>query len=466
MIISVGFPNSLIRLQEVLQLPTSDKKNQVKITLRHVKPDQDFTKFMKDLSKLRENNFIVDLPLHRVRELLIAAEKINMTTEYQKYLLTSLDVHTMDWPQEIIGRSNITAFRLVNPENREFKTFLDEWIFSEQTIGKDVSSKQPITTEAALLYDALLSLSRALNEIDRGRAIQLKSLQCDGTDVWEYGTIIANHMKMVSFDGASGPIKFQKNGQRTFFTLDVVKVTSKGVNKIATWDPVMNFHQKTDGGRDDALVLLKNATLRVTTIINSPYLMKKVPEEDYTGNDRYEGYCKDLLEKLSEKFGFKFIINPVKDGKYGAFKDGAWNGMVGELLRMEADIAVADLSITFDRESAVDFTMPFMNLGISILFKKPGKKAPALFSFLKPLSIEVWFYMGTAYLGITLYLFILARLSPYEWIHPRHRPNSELVANRFTLVNSLWFMMGSLMKRGCDFLPRGRGSRVVKVTDS
>ncbi|GFY54466.1 glutamate receptor ionotropic, kainate 2 [Trichonephila inaurata madagascariensis] len=188
---------ALIRLQEVLQLPTSDKKNQVKITLRHVKPDQDFTKFMKDLSKLRENNFIVDLPLHRVRELLIAAEKINMTTEYQKYLLTSLDVHTMDWPQELIGRSNITAFRLVNPENREFKTFLDEWIFSEQTIGKDVSSKQPITTEAALLYDALLSLSRALNEIDRGRAIQLKSLQCDGTDVWEYGTIIANHMKMI-----------------------------------------------------------------------------------------------------------------------------------------------------------------------------------------------------------------------------------------------------------------------------
>ncbi|PRD19582.1 UNVERIFIED_CONTAM: Glutamate receptor, partial [Trichonephila clavipes] len=138
----------------------------------------------------------------------------------------------------------------------------------------------------------------------------------------------------VSFDGASGPIKFQKNGQRTFFTLDVVKVTSKGVNKIATWDPVMNFHQKTDGGRDDALILLKNATLRVTTIINSPYLMKKVPEKDYIGNDRYEGYCKDLLEKLSEKFGFKFVINPVKDGKYGAFKDGAWNGMVGELLRM------------------------------------------------------------------------------------------------------------------------------------
>ncbi|GBO01607.1 hypothetical protein AVEN_46264-1 [Araneus ventricosus] len=117
----------------------------MKITLRHVKPDQDFTKFMKDLSKLRETNFVVDLPLHRVRELFIAADKINMMTEYQKYLITSLDVHTVDWPQNIIGRSNITAFRLINPNNDEYKKFLDEWIFSEQTIGKEVSSKEPIT---------------------------------------------------------------------------------------------------------------------------------------------------------------------------------------------------------------------------------------------------------------------------------------------------------------------------------
>lgn len=28
-----------------------------------------------------------------------------------------------------------------------------------------------------------------------------------------------------------------------------------------------------------------------------------------------------------------------------------------------ADLVVADLTITYDREQAVDFTMPFMNLG-------------------------------------------------------------------------------------------------------
>lgn len=57
----------------------------------------------------------------------------------------------------------------------------------------------------------------------------------------------------------------------------------------------------------------------------------------------------------------------------------------------------------------VDFTMPFMNLGISVLYRKPVKQPPNLFSFLSPLSLDVWIYMATAYLGVSVLLFILAR---------------------------------------------------------
>ena len=35
----------------------------------------------------------------------------------------------------------------------------------------------------------------------------------------------------------------------------------------------------------------------------------------------------------------------------------------------KADLAVASMTINYDRESVIDFTKPFMNLGISILFK-------------------------------------------------------------------------------------------------
>jgi hypothetical protein len=80
-------------------------------------------------------------------------------------------------------------------------------------------------------------------------------------------------------------------------------------------------------------------------------------------------------------------------------------------------LAVADLSITYEREQGVDFTMPFMNLGITILYTKPVKQDPNLFSFLSPLSLGVWIYMVTAYLAVSLLLYMLARVSPYERGH-------------------------------------------------
>ena len=38
--------------------------------------------------------------------------------------------------------------------------------------------------------------------------------------------------------------------------------------------------------------------------------------------------------------------------------------MFSFLLFQKADLAIADLTITYEREQAVDFSMPFMNLGI------------------------------------------------------------------------------------------------------
>lgn len=50
-----------------------------------------------------------------------------------------------------------------------------------------------------------------------------------------------------------------------------------------------------------------------------------------------------------------------------------------------------------------------MILGISVLYRKPIKQPPNLFSFLSPLSLDVWIYMATAYLGVSVLLYILAR---------------------------------------------------------
>ena len=46
----------------------------------------------------------------------------------------------------------------------------------------------------------------------------------------------------------------------------------------------------------------------------------------------------------------------MSDNEYGSYRDGKWNGMVGELLDDVVDIAVGPLTITYDREKVVYFT--------------------------------------------------------------------------------------------------------------
>lgn len=41
------------------------------------------------------------------------------------------------------------------------------------------------------------------------------------------------------------------------------------------------------------------------------------------------------------------------------------------------------------------------------------------------------------------------RFSPYEWYNPHPcNPDSDVVENNFTLLNSFWFGVGALMQQG------------------
>ena len=74
-----------------------------------------------------------------------------------------------------------------------------------------------------------------------------------------------------------------------------------------------------------------------------------------------------------------------------------------------ADIAVADLSVNKQRQAAVDLTLPFMSLGISILFVAPKAKPPSLLSFMAPMEAEVWLCVVLAIIGTSISLYICAR---------------------------------------------------------
>lgn len=207
---------------------------------------------------------------------------------------------------------------------------------------------------------------------------------------------------------------------------------------------------------------LRGKTLRAITVIEAPYVMLKSDHDLRVGNDRYEGYAVDLMDKITATLGLNYTLEDKGKIGHGVPNNSEWNGLIGELINRRGDIAVGGITISHIREKVVDFTKPFMHLGISILFKKSEKSAPDLFSFLHPFSGDVWLYMLIVFIIVSVSIFILARFTPYEWYNPHPcNEHSDTVENQFTIGNSLWFTVGSLMQQGSDVAPHAVSTRVV-----
>ena len=66
------------------------------------------------------------------------------------------------------------------------------------------------------------------------------------------------------------------------------------------------------------------------------------------------------------------------------------------------------------------------------------------------------------YVFVSLVLFVLARFDPYEWDNPYpciEEPDE--LENQFTLANSFWFTIGSLMQQGSDVAPISLSTRLI-----
>ena len=75
-----------------------------------------------------------------------------------------------------------------------------------------------------------------------------------------------------------------------------------------------------------------------------------------------------------------------------------------------------------------------MSLGVSIMIKKPQNTRPSVFSFLHPLSYEIWLSITFAYLGVSVVLFLVSRFSPEEWYTVEQGNSTILIMNIVALI--------------------------------
>uniref|UniRef100_A0A8C2I7Q3 Glutamate receptor n=1 Tax=Cyprinus carpio TaxID=7962 RepID=A0A8C2I7Q3_CYPCA len=395
----------------------------------------------------------------------IAAQKKNLKNYH--YILANLGFLDLNLTEFKKGGANVTGFQLMNYTNPTVSRTIQHWLDFD---SKDLKSpKRRLKYTGALTYDGVTVMATGFQNlrkqrIDISRRGNAGECLANPPAPWGQGIDIQRALQQVQFEGLTGHVQFNEKGHRTNFTVSVMEFGPNGPKKVGYW----NQHEKYVNTATYSNMLnetygLQNRTYVVTTILESPYVMLKKNHEQLVGNDKYEGYCVELAAEIAKHVGYSYRLEVVGDGKYGARDSETmmWNGMVGELVYGKADVAVAPLTITLVREEVIDFSKPFMSLGISIMIKKPTKSKPGVFSFLDPLAYEIWMCIVFAYIGVSVVLFLVSRFSPYEWHREEKQEKQPEHNNEFGIFNSLWFSLGAFMQQGCDISPRSLSGRIV-----
>ncbi|CAI2353310.1 unnamed protein product [Caenorhabditis sp. 36 PRJEB53466] len=499
------------RIRRLEQLLESEEYASIRFYLIKVQ-NGDYMKAARQVKELEEcrllhrkdcsefSRLLVDMNPEHTYNFLLASLQMGLIELKHWFLLTNMELSTMDME---LFRYNHARFISPYPVDSTFLTEnRDAFNFShfkehiaEKWATKTENSRNLRMMEAVFTFDAVYSFANIFKELSSHMQMNdvpqtLCRKPSRNSRKYQHGRSLIDNIVHNDLHGLSGDLR-RLNGHplKSNFSMRIHLLGYSGrLDDIGFWEPATNVHVNMSG--DSKAQLQRNVQVsdelkphfRVTTIMERPYVMLKKNHYELDANSKFEGFCIDLLAELSKDLGFTYTIHAVKDGKYGNDKygNGSWDGMIGEILRGEAEMAVAPLTVNYRRSEAVDFTKPFLSLGISILYKVPDDQQPDLFSFLNPLSWQIWTAIGTSILTVTLGMYFVANVTPYEWnlnfsCCSAHEPHPAaafatsqeapiVMSNNYSFWNTVWYVLSTMLKGGCDFGPRAVSTRLLGGT--
>ncbi|KAK0049414.1 glutamate receptor 2 [Biomphalaria pfeifferi] len=319
---------------------------------------------------------------------------------------------------------------------------------------------------ARLVIDAVDSLTKLGIEVDT-----LKDLDCNNETQTSNPDHVIQSQALVSavtqssVSGVFGALSWKpRDGVLKYnLSLTVSEVLfEQGIQKskvqIAEWTQTGHLKMSVPS----LLKVQLRRHYRVVTIPGIPPFVYKSTND--SASIEYSGFCIDLLEKIAELVDFDYSIYDTD--QVGSVDDtGQWSGAIRELIDGRADIAVGPISVMNERETVIDFTVPYYDLvGLTILMKKP-KVDYSLVKFLSVMDEEVWGCIIGAFVLFSVLICVFDRLSPFSYQNRKSQWRGEGEEPRiFTLKEGIWFCMMSLTPQGGGETPKALSGRLIAAT--
>lgn len=399
--------------------------------------DRDSTKYV-----------ILDVPFEKAKEIIVRHVRDPHVGRRNFHFLLSHPVVNEISHQHIpeFQVVNVTAFKLTG-ESEVFRNFFNKLGQANNIARYADVQEEKINLEQALIHDAAALIVQTYKDLKFNSV--LKANQHDIFDAFlridnpptesatcsidkmnvdaGVGDAISITMKKLSIQGFSGKLEFTHDGCRKNFVVDIVRVARDGkLTQFAQWEYGKGYVAIPERvEREKETKVNHQRTYIISTLINEPFLFENEQSQWDIGNakqktsprdlnSKFHGYLKDLADELAKLLQIKYEFRVTKDeelGKKSGNSLGGWTGVVGEVVREEADFGLVSNPSDLNLKEVVEFSQPFMFTGISAIASK-GSITPdclqVLITFLRPFGWPLWICIASSFGVVFLFMFIVS----------------------------------------------------------
>ncbi|KAL4565881.1 hypothetical protein LXL04_029987 [Taraxacum kok-saghyz] len=361
-------------------------------------------------------------------------------------LLHQLDPKTIDCMHGVLGVKPYIppSTHLTNFEKRWRKMFQKEY----PDIGRFELDMFGIWS-----YDVVARLVMALKrgESETQLSNNFKRPRKASTDlaaigISKMGSRLLPMIRNVSLKGISGDFRVV-NGQLRTYACQIVNVIGKGEKHIGFWNSINGIsktlnHNRTVGyttNKDDlgAIIWPGDTTqvpkgweiptggenkLRVGVPAKGEFVeFIETSIDPKTGEVKASGYVIDVFKAVIDAMPYhvpyKFIARENANGQ--PIVD--YNDLIYQIVLGNFDMVVADMTILWNRSKFVDFTLPYSEVGVSMLVPAKVNDSKNVWIFMRPLEMELWITIGAFFIYIGFVVWVLEHRVNAEFRGPPHQ---------------------------------------------
>ncbi|XP_044392690.1 glutamate receptor 2.8-like [Triticum aestivum] len=427
------------------------QKIDVRVPYRSVIPSlatsETIIKKLNELMAMQTRVFIVHMSSTMTSLLFMKAKELGMMNQGFAWITTSGVANIMDTlnPRVIEAMSGVLGVRYHVSRSQELDNLSKRWNKMYLQDNPDESPSNKLSIVGLWGYDAIWALARAAEKVGVSNTTNNPLLSIKNSTCLESMTISTKGRELLKtivqnkFKGFSGEFDLTYKKQHKAYVFQIINVVGRGWREIGFWTVKSGLSRqlKQDGFKktgqqpmhDLNPVIWPGESTKIPMGWEIPAVGKKlrvgvrsskIPEFIKTYKDPVKnativsGLTIDIFEEAVKRLPFPLSYEYLE---FDTTDTGSYNDFVYHVYLQEYDIAVADITIRYNRSLYVDFTVPYTESGVGMIVPVKENVMKDVWLFLKPLSTEMWIGSIILFMYTGVVVWLLEYLNGNEHVH-------------------------------------------------